>query len=84
MESGGRSSSRGPVLPEADQQILRDLMSDAMEEIDVHQATSSVKPQSMVRQTGTFLWKLDVVDEAHIICILTNSSVSNLLKKRQV
>lgn len=46
MESGGRSSSRGPVLPEADQQILRDLMSDAMEEIDVHQATSSVKPQS--------------------------------------
>ncbi|XP_014319403.1 autophagy-related protein 2 homolog B [Myotis lucifugus] len=41
-----RSSSRGPVLPEADQQILRDLMSDAMEEIEVHQASSSVKPQS--------------------------------------
>lgn len=46
MDSSGRSSSRGPVLPEADQQILRDLMSDAMEEIDMHQATSSVKPQS--------------------------------------
>ncbi|XP_023392393.1 autophagy-related protein 2 homolog B [Pteropus vampyrus] len=46
VDSSGRSSSRGPVLPEADQQILRDLMSDAMEEIDVHQATSSVKPQS--------------------------------------
>lgn len=38
--------SRGPVLPEADQQILRDLMSDAMEEIDMQEAASSVKPQS--------------------------------------
>nr|KAF6499082.1 hypothetical protein HJG59_001159 [Molossus molossus] len=46
VDSGGRSTSRGPVLPEADQQILRDLMSDAMEEIDEQQATSSVKPQS--------------------------------------
>ncbi|XP_066200487.1 autophagy-related protein 2 homolog B [Saccopteryx leptura] len=46
VDSGVRSPSRGPVLPEADQQILRDLMSDAMEEIDVHRATSSVKPQS--------------------------------------
>uniref|UniRef100_A0A4X2K127 Autophagy related 2B n=1 Tax=Vombatus ursinus TaxID=29139 RepID=A0A4X2K127_VOMUR len=39
-------SSRGPVLPEADQQILRDLMSDAMEEIDTQQVSSPVKPQS--------------------------------------
>ncbi|XP_036173653.1 autophagy-related protein 2 homolog B isoform X10 [Myotis myotis] len=46
VDFGGRPSSRGPVLPEADQQILRDLMSDAMEEIEVHQASSSVKPQS--------------------------------------
>ncbi|XP_045434316.1 autophagy-related protein 2 homolog B isoform X4 [Pipistrellus kuhlii] len=45
VDFGGQSSSRGPVLPEADQQILRDLMSDAMEEIEVHQASSSVKPQ---------------------------------------
>ncbi|PNJ33843.1 ATG2B isoform 2 [Pongo abelii] len=46
VDSSGRSSSRGPVLPEADQQMLRDLMSDAMEEIDMQQATSSVKPQA--------------------------------------
>uniref|UniRef100_A0A8C4MTB2 Autophagy related 2B n=1 Tax=Equus asinus TaxID=9793 RepID=A0A8C4MTB2_EQUAS len=46
VDSSGRSSSRGPVLPEADQQILQDLMSDAMEEIDMQQATSSAKPQS--------------------------------------
>ncbi|XP_005390453.1 PREDICTED: autophagy-related protein 2 homolog B isoform X2 [Chinchilla lanigera] len=46
VESSGRASSRGPVLPEADQQILRDLMSDAMEEIDVEQVNSSVKPQA--------------------------------------
>ncbi|XP_060036979.1 autophagy-related protein 2 homolog B isoform X3 [Erinaceus europaeus] len=46
VDSTGRSSSRGPVLPEADQQILRDLMSDAMEEIDVQQATAAVQPQS--------------------------------------
>ncbi|XDC64672.1 hypothetical protein R6Z07M_015854 [Ovis aries] len=46
VDSVGRSSSRGPVLPEADQQILRDLMSDAMEEIDMQEAASSVKPQS--------------------------------------
>ncbi|KAB1278136.1 Autophagy-related protein 2-like protein B [Camelus dromedarius] len=46
VDSSGRSSSRGPVLPEADQQILRDLMSDAMEEIDTQEAASSVKPQS--------------------------------------
>ncbi|KAM4853880.1 autophagy-related protein 2 homolog B [Thomomys bottae] len=45
-DSRGQLSSRGPVLPEADQQILRDLMSDAMEEIDMQQASSSVKPQA--------------------------------------
>ncbi|KAK2491330.1 hypothetical protein MC885_018408 [Smutsia gigantea] len=46
VDSGSRSSgSRGPVLAEADQQILRDLMSDAMEEADMQQATTSVKPQ---------------------------------------
>lgn len=45
VDFGRQSSTRGPVLPEADQQILRDLMSDAMEEIEVHQASSSVKPQ---------------------------------------
>ncbi|KAI5937003.1 autophagy-related protein 2 homolog B [Manis javanica] len=44
VDSGSRSSSRGPVLPEADQQILRDLMSDAMEEADMQRATSSAKP----------------------------------------
>lgn len=46
VDSSGRPSSRGPVLPEADQQILRDLMSDAMEEIDVQQASPPVGPQT--------------------------------------
>ncbi|XP_051006983.1 autophagy-related protein 2 homolog B isoform X2 [Acomys russatus] len=46
VDSSGRSSSRGPVLPEADQQILRDLMSDAMEEIDLQQASTPVRPQA--------------------------------------
>ncbi|XP_042800155.1 autophagy-related protein 2 homolog B isoform X1 [Panthera leo] len=46
VDSGGRSSSRGPVLPEADQQMLRDLMSDAMEELDLQQATASAQGQS--------------------------------------
>ncbi|XP_012871976.1 PREDICTED: autophagy-related protein 2 homolog B [Dipodomys ordii] len=46
VDSCGRLSSRGPVLPEADQQILRDLMSDAMEEIDIQQASSNVKSQA--------------------------------------
>ncbi|GAB5573149.1 autophagy-related protein 2 homolog B isoform X6 [Prionailurus iriomotensis] len=46
VDSGGRSSSRGPVLPEADQQMLRDLMSDAMEELDLQQATASAQSQS--------------------------------------
>ncbi|KFO21339.1 Autophagy-related protein 2 like protein B, partial [Fukomys damarensis] len=46
VKSSGQLSSCGPVLPEADQQILRDLMSDAMEEIDTQQATLSIKPQA--------------------------------------
>uniref|UniRef100_A0A8C6ZBT7 Autophagy related 2B n=1 Tax=Nothoprocta perdicaria TaxID=30464 RepID=A0A8C6ZBT7_NOTPE len=39
-------SSQGPVLAESEQQILRDLMSDAMEEAEPHQATSPMKPES--------------------------------------
>uniref|UniRef100_A0A673TVZ0 Autophagy related 2B n=1 Tax=Suricata suricatta TaxID=37032 RepID=A0A673TVZ0_SURSU len=46
VDSSGRSSSRGPVLPEADQQMLRDLMSDAMEEPDLQQAAASAHAQS--------------------------------------
>lgn len=46
VDSSARSSSHGPVLPEADQQILRDLMSDAMEEIDLQQASAPVGPQA--------------------------------------
>ncbi|XP_008823878.1 autophagy-related protein 2 homolog B [Nannospalax galili] len=45
-DPSGRSASCGPVLPEADQQILRDLMSDAMKEIDAQQTSSSVRPQA--------------------------------------
>ncbi|XP_006839573.1 PREDICTED: autophagy-related protein 2 homolog B [Chrysochloris asiatica] len=45
-EASSRSSSRGPVLPEADQQILRDLMSDAMEEMDVPHTAASSKPEA--------------------------------------
>ncbi|KAH0620382.1 hypothetical protein JD844_020772 [Phrynosoma platyrhinos] len=41
-----RPPSQGPVLAEADQQILRDLMSDAMEEIETQQLTSPTKPQA--------------------------------------
>uniref|UniRef100_A0A8D2IUY4 Autophagy related 2B n=1 Tax=Varanus komodoensis TaxID=61221 RepID=A0A8D2IUY4_VARKO len=40
-----RQSSQGPILAEADQQILRDLMSDAMEEIETQQLTSPTKQQ---------------------------------------
>ncbi|XP_053785030.1 autophagy-related protein 2 homolog B isoform X2 [Desmodus rotundus] len=45
VDCGGPPPSRGPVLPEVDQQMLRDLMSDAMEEADVHQASHTAKPQ---------------------------------------
>nr|XP_033806767.1 autophagy-related protein 2 homolog B isoform X1 [Geotrypetes seraphini] len=44
-DSSGRASSQGPLLAEAEQQILRDLMSDAMEESDSLQAVSPIKPQ---------------------------------------
>ncbi|XP_035869672.1 autophagy-related protein 2 homolog B isoform X2 [Phyllostomus discolor] len=44
-DPGGPPPSRGPGLPEADQQMLRDLMSDAMEEADAHQAGQAAKPQ---------------------------------------
>nr|XP_035960572.1 autophagy-related protein 2 homolog B isoform X3 [Halichoerus grypus] len=37
---------KGPVLPEADQQMLRDLMSDAMEELDLQQAAASAQAQA--------------------------------------
>ncbi|XP_077766625.1 autophagy-related protein 2 homolog B isoform X3 [Canis aureus] len=46
VDSSGRSSSRGPVLPEADQQMLRDLMSDAMEEVDLQQTATSTQAQA--------------------------------------
>nr|XP_035960571.1 autophagy-related protein 2 homolog B isoform X2 [Halichoerus grypus] len=46
VDSSGRSSSQGPVLPEADQQMLRDLMSDAMEELDLQQAAASAQAQA--------------------------------------
>ncbi|XP_058018623.1 autophagy-related protein 2 homolog B [Ahaetulla prasina] len=39
-DSSSWPPSQGPVLPEADQQILRDLMSDAMEEIETQQLLS--------------------------------------------
>ncbi|KAM9294636.1 LOW QUALITY PROTEIN: autophagy-related protein 2 homolog B [Gastrophryne carolinensis] len=38
-------SSLGPLLAEAEQQILRDLMSDAMEDMDIGHESSTVKPQ---------------------------------------
>ncbi|KAG8449121.1 hypothetical protein GDO86_015975 [Hymenochirus boettgeri] len=39
------STSQGPVLAEAEQQILRDLMSDAMEDTDLIQASCPSRPQ---------------------------------------
>ncbi|XP_034962402.2 autophagy-related protein 2 homolog B isoform X1 [Zootoca vivipara] len=45
-DASSRPSSQGPILAEADQQILRDLMSDAMEEIETQQFTSPSKPQA--------------------------------------
>ncbi|XP_029453755.1 autophagy-related protein 2 homolog B isoform X2 [Rhinatrema bivittatum] len=44
-DASGRASSQGPLLAEAEQQILRDLMSDAMEETDLLQTASPIKPQ---------------------------------------
>ncbi|OXB64313.1 hypothetical protein ASZ78_010697 [Callipepla squamata] len=44
VETFSQPSSHGPLLAESEQQILRDLMSDAMEEIETHQ-TSAVKSE---------------------------------------
>ncbi|EDL97600.1 rCG27761, isoform CRA_b [Rattus norvegicus] len=46
VDPSTRSPSRGPVLPEAEQQLLRDLMRDAMEEADLQQASAPVGPQA--------------------------------------
>uniref|UniRef100_A0A8C9FJ22 Autophagy related 2B n=1 Tax=Pavo cristatus TaxID=9049 RepID=A0A8C9FJ22_PAVCR len=43
VETFSQPSSHGPLLAESEQQILRDLMSDAMEEIETHQTSSAVK-----------------------------------------
>lgn len=43
MESFSQPSSHGPLLAESEQQILRDLMSDAMEEIETHQTSAAAK-----------------------------------------
>ncbi|XP_075387716.1 autophagy-related protein 2 homolog B isoform X1 [Tenrec ecaudatus] len=45
-DTSGQPSSHGPVLPEAEQQILRELMSEAMEELDAQNALASSKPQA--------------------------------------
>lgn len=46
METFSQPSSHGPGLAESEQQILRDLMSDAMEEIETQQTASAVKQES--------------------------------------
>ncbi|XP_066484805.1 autophagy-related protein 2 homolog B isoform X2 [Tiliqua scincoides] len=46
VDVSSRPPSQGPILAEADQQILRDLMSDAMEEIETQQVTSPTKPHA--------------------------------------
>ncbi|NXP28264.1 ATG2B protein, partial [Scytalopus superciliaris] len=46
VETFSQPSSHGPVLAESEQQILRDLMSDAMEEIETQQTASALKPES--------------------------------------
>ncbi len=43
VESFSQPSSHGPLLAESEQQILRDLMSDAMEEIETHQTSAAAK-----------------------------------------
>lgn len=58
-------------------------MSDAMEEIDMQEAASSVKPQSNGEtDQDIFSGSCDFVVEAYIFCVLTNSSISNLSKKK--
>ncbi|NWS12821.1 ATG2B protein, partial [Pachyramphus minor] len=46
VETFSQPSSHGPLLAESEQQILRDLMSDAMEEIETQQTASAMKPES--------------------------------------
>ncbi|XP_017685297.1 PREDICTED: autophagy-related protein 2 homolog B isoform X3 [Lepidothrix coronata] len=46
VETFSQPSSHGAVLAESEQQILRDLMSDAMEEIETQQTASAMKPES--------------------------------------
>ncbi|KAM4690397.1 autophagy-related protein 2 homolog B isoform 2-T2 [Rhinophrynus dorsalis] len=45
MDPATGPCSQGPVLPEAEQQILSDLMSDAMEDTDIQQTSCPIKPQ---------------------------------------
>ncbi|XP_015720736.1 autophagy-related protein 2 homolog B isoform X2 [Coturnix japonica] len=45
VETFSQPSSHGPLLAESQQQILRDLMSDAMEEIETHQSSSAAKKE---------------------------------------
>ncbi|XP_018413862.1 PREDICTED: autophagy-related protein 2 homolog B [Nanorana parkeri] len=52
--SRGASSSRCPLLAEAEQQILRDLMIDAMEDMDVSEDAAPVKPQLNGISDGKF------------------------------
>ncbi|KAM4664267.1 autophagy-related protein 2 homolog B isoform 2-T2 [Discoglossus pictus] len=44
-DAASGSASQGPVLAEAEQKILRDLMSDAMEDTDSNQGTCPIQPQ---------------------------------------
>ncbi|XP_059329597.1 autophagy-related protein 2 homolog B isoform X2 [Ammospiza nelsoni] len=46
VETFSQPSSHGPGLAESEQQILRDLMSDAMEEIETQQTASAIKQES--------------------------------------
>ncbi|KAF4800995.1 hypothetical protein TURU_038869 [Turdus rufiventris] len=46
VETFSQPSSHGPGLAESEQQILRDLMSDAMEEIETQQTASAMKQES--------------------------------------
>lgn len=48
------SNSRSPLLAEAEQQILRDLMIDAMEDMDISQVSAAVKPQLNGISDGKF------------------------------
>lgn len=65
--------------------MLRDLMSDAMEEVDLQQTATSTQAQANGRTGQVFLpGSTGATLEAYVICLLIKSAVSNLLKKRQV